>query len=275
MARTDRFLPDARPVPFLLDLGRDAGALALSYFRQDLDGREKGCGGLVTEADLAVDRRIAARLDAASPAPVVSEEIGLEEAGQHRGGRWIVDPIDGTEAFAAGRPDFAVHVAWVDGDGPRAGMVALPAREEIWVALRGVGVWRASMEPEGPVEPCIPRDARRRIGFAGAGLPDGHETPVRLLGLDPVIVAEATGPALMTLLRGETRAVVRVGGARAWDLAAPELVVREAGGEVTGTDGRRRDYRAADETRKEPWVASLGPPHDDVARLTRVLAEAA
>jgi myo-inositol-1(or 4)-monophosphatase len=90
---------------------------------------------LVSEADVATERLIRARLEAARPDDAILGEEGDDRAGTS-GLRWVVDPLDGTVNFLFGIPQWCVSVACEDDDGTLAGVVYDPMREETWAATR-------------------------------------------------------------------------------------------------------------------------------------------
>jgi myo-inositol-1(or 4)-monophosphatase len=91
---------------------------------------------LVSEADVATERLIRARLDAARPDDAIMGEEGDDRPGTS-GLRWVVDPLDGTVNFLFGIPQWCVSIACEDDEGVLAGVVYDPMREETWAAARG------------------------------------------------------------------------------------------------------------------------------------------
>jgi myo-inositol-1(or 4)-monophosphatase len=90
---------------------------------------------LVSEADVATERLIRARLEAARPDDAILGEEGDDRAGTS-GVRWVVDPLDGTVNFLFGIPQWCVSIACEDAAGTIAGVVYDPMREETWAATR-------------------------------------------------------------------------------------------------------------------------------------------
>lgn len=150
-----------------------AAAEALPRWRNLADGdiaEKTGPEDVVTVADRAVEAALGPRLMALMPgSAVVGEEaVHADPAILHElhGDRavWVIDPIDGTSAFAAGSPDFAVMVALVRDRTPIAGWILIPVRDALTMGAKGGGVWHT----EG-------RGARRQLtppGVRAAGLGD-------------------------------------------------------------------------------------------------------
>ena len=123
---------------------REAGALALGFFRlgagTSAEVQSKFGGSPVTEADLAADALLKRRLREAFPdAGWLSEETADDAERLKRRVLLVVDPIDGTRAFVAGDPRWAVSAALVVDGRPVAGVVHAPALEETYAAARGAG----------------------------------------------------------------------------------------------------------------------------------------
>src|SRR4051794_5557168 len=122
---------------------REAGALALSLFRTDLKNWIKGASSPVSEADIAVNELLESRLRSATPDyGWLSEESVDDEARLGKRMVWIVDPIDGTRGYLAGREDWCVSVALVEHASPVLAAVFVPASEEFFFAARGQGATR-------------------------------------------------------------------------------------------------------------------------------------
>src|SRR6516225_9080055 len=141
--RQIRFTGDAtlaRDAKLLKDTVREAGALALSLFRTDLKNWTKGTSSPVSEADIAVNELLERQLRSATPAyGWLSEESADDERRLDKRLVWIVDPIDGTRGYLAGREDWCVSVALVEDAEPVLAAVFVPVADEFFFAMRGQG----------------------------------------------------------------------------------------------------------------------------------------
>ena len=125
----------ARDAALLTDTVREAGALALSMFRTELKNWTKGASSPVSEADIAVNDLLEKRLRSATPDyGWLSEESADDEARLGKQLVWIVDPIDGTRGYLAGREDWCVSVALVEDASPVLAAVFAPASDEFFFA---------------------------------------------------------------------------------------------------------------------------------------------
>ncbi len=123
-----------RLAPALEEVMQAAGALALSMFATDLKTWTKGNNSPVTEADLAVNRLLQARLAALDPAIGWLSEESVDNADRLAARRlWVVDPIDGTRGFMAGSPDWAISVALVEDGAPALAALFAPVSAELRV----------------------------------------------------------------------------------------------------------------------------------------------
>lgn len=221
-----------------------ADAVALGHFRRDLEVMTKPDRSFVTIADQAVERLIRERILAAYPDHgLVGEEYG-SEAGAARW-RWYIDPIDGTHNFIRGVPLFGTLLALeVDGE-LQLGVVSAPALRERWYARRGGGAWAvgaAGNEAPRPIH--VSRVATLADAQVFYGSAHDVETSLRAPGFAGLLAdvwrdrgfGDFWGYAL--LAEGAAEAVIEV-ELSAWDMAAPLVLVEEAGGRVTDFNGRR------------------------------------
>ena len=190
----------------------------------------KADGSPVTEADRAAERAIRAVLREAFPEHAIrGEELG-EEGGAGAGGPcWVIDPIDGTLAFSRGIPLFSTLIALLEDGEPVVGLIDLPALGERYTAVRGGGCLRNGT----PTRVSGERDLQRAI------VSHGDPYTFQRFGRGDVYRRMA---AELPMLRGYTdafgHAQVLCGGVgamvdldlRAWDVAATQLLVPEAGG---------------------------------------------
>src|SRR5438309_3496035 len=132
-----------RDAALLKDTVQEAGALALSLFRTELKNWTKGASSPVSEADIAVNDLLESRLRSATPGyGWLSEESVDDEQRLGKHLVWIVDPIDGTRGYLAGRDDWCVSVALVEDASPVLAAVFAPASDEFFFAARGRGATR-------------------------------------------------------------------------------------------------------------------------------------
>lgn len=225
---------------------------------------EKGPSDYVSSADLRSQDVLRRVLSTAHPdhALLLEEQQDTAEAARRRA-RFIVDPLDGTTNFLRGLPHFAVAIAHeVDGEVVE-GVVFDPPKGELFWAARGAGAWL------GERRLAVAPEKRLRGAVVGTGVPHRGRGPHEpyLDALRPVMAEVAGirrfGSAALDLAyvaAGRFDAFFEIGLAP-WDVAAGALLVREAGGVVTKTDGAPMPLDAGD------TLASAGDPlHGELVR---------
>jgi myo-inositol-1(or 4)-monophosphatase len=233
----------ARDITLLTDTVREAGALALSLFRTELKNWTKGASSPVSEADIAVNELISSRLRSVTPDyGWLSEESADDCERLGKSSVWIVDPIDGTRAYLAGREDWCVSVALVrDGQSELAAVFA-PASDEYFFARRNHGsllngfAIRATSGTELDFSRMAgPKPLIERLNHSG-----------NEISLHPRIGSLAL--RLCRVAEGRLDAAFAGGQSRDWDLAAANLIVQEANGSMTALSGDAILYNRRDVT---------------------------
>jgi myo-inositol-1(or 4)-monophosphatase len=216
---------------------KDAGALAMTFFRNNPNAWSKAGGSPVTEADTAVDAYLRTRLLAERPNyGWLSEETVDDPARLGCETIFAVDPIDGTRGFIEGDDRWCVSLAVVRHGRPVAAALNVPARTEFYAASESGGAWMGE----------TPLKVTDQGALAGARLagPRGwlKTRTVQGLGaeLEPHVPSLAYRLALIAT--GRIDAAFASPRANDWDLAASDLLVHEAGGRLTGLDGAALRY---------------------------------
>jgi fructose-1,6-bisphosphatase/inositol monophosphatase family enzyme len=234
------------------DILREAAATAIvPRFRalRDGDVMHKWAGEVVTVADREAEDFISARLRELIAAPVVGEEAaaadpGLVGAIRSAPAAWVVDPLDGTANFVAGRPEYAVMVALVRDRQTVASWILRPAEDSVYVAELGSGSWRNGVRIHR--QPSPPRTDGLRAAAHTRYLDAAHRERVKaaaaLLGeLGPG--SSCAGVDYTRLVDGKLDFVL-FWRTLPWDHAPGTLLVTEAGGTARWPDGS--DYGPAD-----------------------------
>ena len=283
-------MPDRRDLlAFANTLADAADEVSRRHFRsEDLRRTHKGDGTPVAEVDLAVEEAMLALVRSRRPGDaVIGEEVGPHDG--TTGVRWIFDGIDGTHNFAEGRPGWGTIVgAEVDGE-VVVGMVSAPAWGRRYWATPGDGAWSTPYGGDGGVDAgaaqqlhCRPLDPATEPavvitpwkGFLVGWRSDAtvlHTPPVtprsQCFALDAVMVAEGQLDATVILLGG------------IWDVAATQLIVREAGGVFRDAWGGTRFDTASGVFTTDALVdrligelARYRPTNPDTPRLARTVS---
>jgi len=215
---------------------REGGALALKTFRGELKSWTKGSSSPVSEADLAVDALLRERLLAIRDVGWLSEETEDDPARLQQTDVWVVDPIDGTRAYLAGLPDWAVSAALVRAGRPVIAALYAPASDELFLATAGGGATLngAPIRASGGGE------------LAGATFSGAKRRLDSLAALEPRIETAPRVPSLALRLArvamGALDGTFAAPNSHDWDLAAADLLVHEAGGVMTTLTGQLLTY---------------------------------
>jgi myo-inositol-1(or 4)-monophosphatase len=233
----------SRDAELLKDTVREAGALARSLFRTELRNWTKGASSPVSEADIAVNDLLEARLRTATPDYGWLSEESVDAAERlKRRLTWIVDPIDGTRGYLAGREDWCVSVALVNEGVPVLAAVFVPVADEFFFATRGQG----AMLNEHRIEAT----EGTRLDFSRLA---GPKPLVERLKTEPGEIAlhPRIGSLALRLCRvaqGQLDAAFAGGNSHDWDLAAADLIVQEANGRMTALSGEGLLYNRREVT---------------------------
>jgi myo-inositol-1(or 4)-monophosphatase len=218
---------------------REAGQIALKYFRGSIRSWTKGHDSPVSEADIAVDEFLRARLSREGFG-WLSEESQDDRTRLSAECLFIVDPIDGTRSYLAGREDWSIVAAVVDKGRPVAAAVYAPVDDELYLAASGQGATRNGSRIV----------TTGGSALAGARIAGPKSMLDRLTSIDPETIHE---PKIHSLALRMTRvAEGRIDAAFAsinaydWDLAAADLLVHEAGGAMTNLTGEALVYNLHD-----------------------------
>ncbi|WP_378733408.1 histidinol-phosphatase [Nocardia brasiliensis] len=218
----------------------------------------------VSDADLAVEKAIRQVLSEQRPDDsVLGEEFGGDA--EFTGRQWVVDPIDGTKNFVRGVPIWATLIALLEDGVPVVGVVSAPALSRRWWAAAGSGAW-ASFDAEAPKPISVSAVGElSSASLAFSSLSGWRERGLRenfLALTDDVWRVRGYGDFFTYCLLAEGAIdIATEPEVSLWDLAALDVLVREAGGRFTSLDGQPGPHGG-------DAVATNGLLHDEtLARL--------
>jgi 3'(2'), 5'-bisphosphate nucleotidase len=262
---------------------------------------DHGGEGPVSAADLAVNQWLIGGLEAAFPGAdwtLLSEETAKEQLadlppnqGLAAEWLWILDPLDGTKDFLQGTGEYAVHLALVNRQRAVLGVVLLPDKDELWFGLlateagqqglkegqapaqgaaQGAGsAWRENRAGERfPVSFSRRKALSELVLVASRNHRDQRlEQLLEALALGDTKAIGSVGGKVATILRGEADLYISLSGKSApkdWDMAAPEAVLRAAGGAFSHADGTPLTYNTGDVRQAGCLLASHGLAHAEL-----------
>jgi len=230
------------PLPDLIDIlapvMRSAGRLIEAVREAGFETRGKADASPVTEADERAELLLTAALAAADPyTPIVGEEAHAAGYRPPPSDRfWLIDALDGTRDFIAGRPAYSVNIGLIDRGRPVLGLVLCPRNGMLWAGAQGHGAFRQA-----------PGEGREWIAARGFTVPPAvvvshshldaatkdYLTRLGLVELEP------TGSSLKfcRLAEGTADVYPRYGPTMEWDTAAGHAILLAAGGAMRSPGG--------------------------------------
>lgn len=222
-----------------IQAAREAGAIIQDFAARRFDIIHKGRINLVTEADLASEKHIKELIAAHHPThKILAEESGISHH-EDADYCWIIDPLDGTTNFAHGFPCYSVSIGLEHKGEMIAGVIYDPSREELFAAERGAGATlngeKIRVSEIADLEKALlvtgfPYDVRERMSFYMPAWQAflAQAQGVRRLGSAAIDLAYVACGRLDGFWEW---------GLNPWDCAAGWLLIEEAGGKLTKTNG--------------------------------------
>jgi myo-inositol-1(or 4)-monophosphatase len=221
-----------------------AGGRELVEWRGRFQARSKGAADLVTDADLASQAAIQRVVEAQFPEHAFLGEELRSETGFANDDRltWVVDPLDGTTNYVHGYPQYAVSVALARGRELLVGVIFDPLAEQCFSAVASQGAWLNGARLHVSQVTQI-AESLAAVSLPAQVRPDAPDLLDFVAAVQVCQAVRRSGSAALNL------AYVAAGWLDAfwathihpWDVAAGVLLVREAGGVVSGRDGGEFD----------------------------------
>ena len=250
----------------LTDLVIRAGAAILAVNRSAMKVDGKSDGSPVTEADLAADRIIGDGLARLAPQiPSLSEERAHLARLPCKESFFLIDPLDGTKEFVAGRNEFTVNLALVTHGTPLLGIVSAPALGLIWRGIVGRGAERLTLGKDAPrvepirTRPCPPRGAPWTVAVSRS---HGDARTEAFIAARPAAIRSELGSAVKfgRVAEGAVDIYPRLSPTSEWDVAAGHAVVAAAGGKIADSNGAALRFGAGREDFIIPEFIAWGDP---------------
>ncbi|MEH1920301.1 3'(2'),5'-bisphosphate nucleotidase CysQ family protein [Nostoc sp.] len=236
----------------------------------------------VTVADVAVSQYILQRLQATlgnEDFAYISEETYQSSNIDTHSTPWvwIIDPLDGTRDFIEKTGDYAVHIALVKETRPVLAVVAVPETQKLYYATKGGGTFVETPDGSVPLQVSsgkgiedltlvVSRSHRnQRLDHLLQNLPSQNQKSVGSVGCKIATIVEQDADIYISL-SGKS-------APKDWDIAAPELILTEAGGKFTHFDGTPLQYNTGDINQWGGLLASNGEYHELLCQeAERILA---
>jgi histidinol-phosphatase len=246
----------------LADVARE---ISLARFRRHFEVRVKPDGSLVTEVDEAVEDELRRMLASERPGDaILGEERGPSGSGERR---WLIDAIDGTHSFVAGTPHWGTLIALEIAGRVVLGVCDDPPIDRRYWAGKGLGAFRSDAgQRASRIRVSSTEELRGARSFVPAAewiKEESARAMAHALGTVTSPTPAEDHPALQVAFGGYDVAVFFAAGP--WDVAAPSIVVEEAGGKFTDIAGLPTLTGGA--------VFSNGKIHDAVIECLRASRE--
>jgi 3'(2'), 5'-bisphosphate nucleotidase len=234
----------ARLMAPLTDLVVQAGAAIMAVNRHVMKVDGKQDGSPVTEADHAADHIICEGLARLAPAiPAVSEERECPQGSPFATNFFLIDPLDGTKEYVAGRNEFTVNLALVSNGIPLLGIIGAPALGLVWRGLVGCGAERLTVSGASAGTPTaihtrrLPQPGKPWV--AAVSRSHGDTRTEAFIDARPGATRAELGSAVKfaRVAEGAVDIYPRLAPTSEWDIAAGHAIVTAAGGKVADPSG--------------------------------------
>ncbi len=244
-----------------VDITRAASGLAAQRFLEGVPVSRKTDGTEVTAADIEVEELIRSLIAARFPGDGVAGEE-LQDTPGTTGRRWVIDPIDGTSAFAHRIPAFSVLLAVEDTRGSAVSVISYPMSRDLIYAARGLGCWQ-QVNDSPPQRLTVSGIRQPRGAWVEMASPaTWSEELLVALHREVLLIPDMKG--MRDVASGLSDALIIAGMPMGYEDIAPiPLIITEAGGRVSDLDGN--DVLAGNGT----VLASNGHIHDALLGLVR------
>lgn len=257
-----------------IELSQTAAAMLRSYYRgtgADLNVRDKA-EGPVTIADEAVNQHLLDGIQAMcgdSCGYLTEETHQTTDAELPQDWVWIIDPLDGTRDFIDKTGEYAIHIALTYQHRPVLAVVAVPESHKLYAAIQGSGTWLIEQDQN---RKSVHVATQRKLAELVVVASRNHrsEKLVKLLAQLPCQQQKEVGSIgckIAAIVDRQADLYVSLSGNSApkdWDLAAPELILTEAGGVFTYQDGSPLKYNRGDVSQWGCLVASNAEWHQQI-----------
>lgn len=257
-----------------------AGDILMKYYQepQDLEIKFKGDEyGNVTSADLAANDFILSQLKqtfGTENFAYLSEETEDSIDRLDHEWVWIIDPMDGTSDFIRRTNEFAVHIGLSYRQRPVLGLVATPAQDRLFQGVLGNG---AFMETRDGAKQLIHVSDKVNLDKMVVVASRSHrnyqlESILRQLPKAAEIAVGSIGGKFAAIASGKADVYISVSGKSApkdWDYCAPEIILTEAGGQLTHADLSPLSYNNLELRQWGTIVASNGHCHDQICQISQ------
>ncbi|TSD02986.1 MAG: inositol monophosphatase [Parcubacteria group bacterium Athens0714_16] len=253
----------SKELQIVIDIIKKAGDILLEYYKKDYPVFEKDNKTPVTEADFSSEKFICEELRKNFDYPILSEETVNDKNRLQSEFVWIVDPLDGTKDFISGSGEFTVVIGLSRKQTPFLGAVYRPTTKELYFAETGNGAYLQKYNNE-PIRLSVSNvNIFTESKIVSSHFNDEFEKVIEQI--NPKSKTRVGSVALKACLiaEGKFDAYFYFGSRMSeWDTCASEVIVKEAGGNISDLFGKQRLYNQSDTVRRNGVIISNGLLHD-------------
>lgn len=262
-------------------LARDAGAAIIEQYEGPIRIETKSYEDdlePVTQADRIANELIVTRLKNQFPNDGILAEESVDTKRRLGKSRvWMVDPLDGTNGFIDGNGDFAVQIGLAeDGEGV-LGVVYHPPTGTLYRAVRGEGCWieRPQFEAQRAYVSDVNDVSMMRLAASRSHRSPRMNKVVEHFGFREEVQRGSVGIKIGLLVEKQCDLYIHLSPrTKQWDTCAPQVILTEAGGQISDLFGNPLNYNVPDVQNRNGLVASNGVAHNQIIeRLAPLLRE--
>jgi len=265
-----------RELDLTREIAREAGQIILTHYDTDYAIQMKAGQEPVTIADKTSSQYIVSALEKAFPKDlVVSEESSLPSGLESHSRIWIIDPMDGTKEFINHNGEFSVMIGMIEEGRPVVGVVYQPVTGYMYWAAKGQGSYSRRDQQIQSMQTSVNTDfAKIKIAASRSHLTDELLEIYQALGIQEIIRSGSVGLKLAMIARQTCDIYLNLSGMTScWDTCAPEIILTEAGGQVTNLSGEPLDYSFRQLKNSDGVVASNGVVHAQLLEKIQTILE--
>jgi 3'(2'), 5'-bisphosphate nucleotidase len=268
-----------REITIACELAREAGAILLTHYHSPFLVEQK-INALqeieeVTAADREANDLIVRRLLMEFPEDgILAEESKDTERRLEKDRVWLIDPMDGTKNFIQRDGDFAVQIGLAVGGQVVAGAVYQPDRDTLYRAVSSGGAWIETKDAAARRMSVSTQTNPREMVLASSR---SHRSPrmervVNLFGFKSEVRRGSVGVKIGLITEQQADLYLHLSpSTKQWDTCAPEIILHEAGGQLTDLFGQPLRYNGVRIDNRNGIVATNGAAHDVVIEKLRPL----
>ena len=264
-----------------IELAREAGEEILKHYNAPIKVESKihadNYAEPVTEADRVANDLIVSALRSEFPHDgILAEESEDNDSRLNKNRVWMIDPIDGTSGFIDGTGDFAVQIGLaVEGESV-LGVVYQPLHQILYRATKGNGAWIENQNTEAQ-QVFVSNQTNineMRLAASLSHYSSRMKRVVETLNVKEEIRRGSVGVKVGLIANRECDLYIHLSPrTKQWDICAPEIILREAGGNFTDLFGRPFNYNSADPRNPNGIVATNGAAHEQIIKSLESLLE--